>query len=324
MNETERLNALKDDYLEHYGVKGMKWGVLRSREELGYKSTPKKKRTTGFVQSLKKKRQAKLKAKAKEEAKKIAEAAKKAEEKAAKKAEEDTKTREKLLKASNKDLDFVYKNRHLLSNQELENTLRRINTEDALLKKINDRPSDFDKAMKTIKKISGTMDDIYSVWDSKSMKAIRKALGGEQESQKKDDTSKDKKTSLDSLMKKGLKNMSDDELSSAIKRLSNERTIEKLLKERSASSSTSSNASTAPSNAASSTSTSIKKPKTKPQLVTAPRHVQEGIKQDRISQGYASMGDLNSWGRSAQASQIMRNMDSYISIAETISKRVKS
>lgn len=232
MNETERLNVLKDDYLEHYGVKGMKWGVLRSREELGYKSTPKKKRTTGFVQSLKKIRQAKLKAKAKEEAKKIAEAAKKIEEKAAKQAEEDAKTREKLLKASNKDLDFVYKNRHLLNTQELTSVLNRINTEDALKKKISERPSDFDKAMKTIKKISGTMDDLYSVWDSKSMRAIRKALGDESVSEKdKDDKKSGKKTDISKSHLNKFESMSDKELESVLKRINSEKKIKELLKE---------------------------------------------------------------------------------------------
>lgn len=37
------------DYLEHYGIKGMKWGVRRTPEQLGYKSSPrhtgKKKKT---------------------------------------------------------------------------------------------------------------------------------------------------------------------------------------------------------------------------------------------------------------------------------------
>lgn len=235
MNETERLNALKDDYLEHYGVKGMRWGVIRSQDELGYKRPQKKKKKIGFVQSLKKKRQAKLKARAKEEAKKMAEAAKKLEEKAAKQAAEDEKIREKLLKASNKDLDLLYKNRHLLNNQELENALRRINTEDALKKKISDRPSDFDKAMKTIKKISGTMDDLYSVWDSKSMKALRKALGDD--SSKKDDNSQkkeqqEKRTKITKSLMKDFGSMSDKDLEAAIKRLNSEKTLEKLLQER--------------------------------------------------------------------------------------------
>lgn len=179
MNETEHINALKDEYLEHHGVKGQKWGVTRSREELGYDATPKKKKVgvvERFRQDRQKKKKAKLRAKAKAEAKKIKEAAKKAEEEAAKKEVQNAKTRERLLKAGNKDVELLYKNRHLLDDKELENRLKRINTENAIKKIVDSKPSEFDKAMKTIKKISGTMDDVYAVWDSKSMKAIRKAL----------------------------------------------------------------------------------------------------------------------------------------------------
>lgn len=33
MTETERLNNLKDEYLEHYGVLGMKWGVRKDPQK---------------------------------------------------------------------------------------------------------------------------------------------------------------------------------------------------------------------------------------------------------------------------------------------------
>lgn len=184
MTETERLSALKDEYLEHYGVKGMKWGILRSKEELGYSNSPKKKKP-GMIETFQKnrlkKKKAKLRAKAKAKAAEEAEKIRKATEAAAKKAAEDEKNREKLkTRISDKDVEFVYKNRHLLNDQELNAALKRINTELALKKIINDKPSDFDKLMKTLKKINGTMDDVYSMWDSKSMKAIRRALGEEQ------------------------------------------------------------------------------------------------------------------------------------------------
>lgn len=304
MTETERLNALKDDYLEHYGIKGMKWGIIRSREELGYKDTPTKKKKPGVIQSLsqnrKKKKQAKLKAKAKAEAQKMAEAAKKAEEKKAKQAEEDAKTRERLLKAGNKDLDFVYKNRHLLNNRELEETLKRINTEDALKKKISDRPSDFDKAMKTIKKISGTMDDIYSVWDSKSMKAIRKALGGEDASKKDKETDnkkqerKDRRSPSLSEMSRNWRNFSDDELRDSINRLQSEATIRRLLEQRQ----------------------------------TADRAEAREQARPRVRAGerrqQASTRDLNNWSRSRSGRDVLEEINNYLDTAERIRRTLDS
>lgn len=318
MNETERLNALKNDYLEHYGVKGMKWGVLRSREELGYKDTPKKKKTTGFVQSLKKKRQAKLKAKAKAEAVKMEEAAKKAAEKVAKKDDEDAAIRERALRGDHKDLDFVYKNRHLLSNRELEDTLKRINTERALKKMIDDRPSDFDKAMKTIKKISGTMDDIYGVWDSKSMKAIRKALGGEDPS-KMDSDSKDKKPkekeqtpdrraqSLD-YVRRNWQNMSDSDLSAAINRLNSEATVRRLLSQRA--------------------QADYEQDRRRGRGNTGDSGSRDDTGRDRnrhenpnTSQRTATQHDLQSWERTREAQRINRQMDDYLSRAEELRRR---
>lgn len=196
MTEMERLNALKEDYLEHYGVKGQKWGITRSKEELGYDTRPKKKKTS-FVQTFRqnrsKKKQAKLKAQAKIAAQKAKEALAKAEKEAAEQALKDAKTREKLKSVSNKNAEFIYKNRHLLDDKELETALKRINTENALKKIVDSKPSDFDKAMKAIKKVNGTMNDIYAVWDSPSMKAIRRMLDDDGKSDGSDKSKNEKK-----------------------------------------------------------------------------------------------------------------------------------
>lgn len=248
MNERERLNAPNGGYLEHYGVKGQKWGVIRSRDELGYERTPKKKKSgviASIRQSQQQKKKAKLKAKAQAEAKKLKEAAKKAAEEAEKKAAQDAETREKLLKAGNKDSKLLYENRALLSDKELEERLKRINTENALKKVIDSQPTSYDKAMKAIKKVSGTMDDIYKVWDSSSMKAIRKMLGGTNEGSSNQGNQNNRNNSDNDRINRlrnapinrrelirNMDSLSTDEMNAVIQRMNAERTLMNQLNER--------------------------------------------------------------------------------------------
>lgn len=97
------------DFLEHYGIKGMKWGVRRSPEELGHRTSTKKK-TSSLKQKVKK-----LKKKVKADNEK-------------RKAAAEKKKREEILK----DPVKLYKNRYKFSEDEIKDALKWFDTEKKL------------------------------------------------------------------------------------------------------------------------------------------------------------------------------------------------
>lgn len=123
MPSDEELNEL-----EHYGVKGQKWGVRRTPEQLGHISE-KKRRVSNWIAKARKK-SAKRK---KQTAKKKAEAKK---AKAEKEEESEDKIREKVLKST--DADYIYKHRKLLTTKELQDRKTWLETEDSI-KNISDK-----------------------------------------------------------------------------------------------------------------------------------------------------------------------------------------
>lgn len=153
MPSDEELNSL-----EHYGIKGQKWGVRRTPEQLGY-ITKRKRRVSNWIEKARRSSAKRKKQSAKKKA-----AAKKEKEK--KEEESDDKIREKLLKST--DPKYIYKYRHLLSTKELQDRLNRINTE-AQVKKltVDDKAK---KAMKsgeeTLKSLGAMAESIGKIADS--------------------------------------------------------------------------------------------------------------------------------------------------------------
>lgn len=51
---------MNNNELQHYGIKGMKWGVRRSRAQLGYSSSPRKTKKQAQKEAIKKMSDAEL------------------------------------------------------------------------------------------------------------------------------------------------------------------------------------------------------------------------------------------------------------------------
>lgn len=117
-----RWNDLDDyrDFLEHYGIKGMKWGVRKERKTSG---TKRKKRTFSDKQQARRSQRAKNRvARAKARSEKQAEEAKRKAEKAAAKKE---KRRQAILNNPTQ----LYKHRREFSQQEIQQAMQQFDWE---------------------------------------------------------------------------------------------------------------------------------------------------------------------------------------------------
>lgn len=109
---------MEDDDLYHHGIKGMKWGVRRTKEQLGYKTSPKKKKRSPNDENVFTKT-------AKKTGKAISTATSNASAKRKEKKEEERQTKE--ARARNKKL----KNKPIsdMTDEELRQKIQRIQLE---------------------------------------------------------------------------------------------------------------------------------------------------------------------------------------------------
>lgn len=189
MNELEYSDFLKGEtdlereaglILEHHGIKGQRWGVRRTPEQLGHK---KRGAFTGVISSIKKKQAAAKKKAAKKKAAKQKQDAKKQEE-------SDEKIREKLLTST--DPAFIYKYRTLLDSKELQDRIDRINKEQKIKELIPDPNAKRKKTMKSgedfLKSAASMADSVGKIYDT-----YNKISGDKGKSKKDKDKSDDKK-----------------------------------------------------------------------------------------------------------------------------------
>lgn len=245
-----------DDELQHHGIKGQRWGVRRYQNSDGTLTNAGKKRYNKELEKLKaeeekikaaekvaanKKRTQnkidKLEAKRQElEQRKLAlkgdKKAKKAAEEEEKRKKEDAESleekRERLLKST--DAAELYKNKDILSNNEINDRINRIDLESRLQSKIvvEKQKTGMDYVNSAKAKIDAAT-GLYKSIDSAYSAVTNSAIGKTIMNQLGIETPK-KKFSLADFAK-NMSNESDQEIASKAKRVKNEKAIREALAE---------------------------------------------------------------------------------------------
>lgn len=148
-----------EDILEHYGVKGMRWGIRKDRRAARVAARMEKARKKKF-KDIQKEREKK------EEAKKAAKEEKKQNE----------RIRKKLMKS--RDPAYVYKNAHLLTDQELQQRLNRLKNESELKRLAGKKKSKGEAYVDNFIKWGTKANAVYKVMNSDLGKAIQKKMEG--------------------------------------------------------------------------------------------------------------------------------------------------